>query len=64
MSAVGWVARILLVLACLQAGCAMSPEQREATQKAWAARDLERSEECAQSGGRYWAGGCLYGTAQ
>ena len=37
----------------------MTPEQRAATEKAWAERDHERAAECTQFGGRYYAGGCL-----
>jgi hypothetical protein len=59
------VGLLLVVLGGLQTGCTpMTPEQRLATEKAWAERDRERSEECMQFGGRYFAGTCLYGTAR
>ena len=54
----------LLLLVGVHAGCAMSPEERAATEKAWAERDRQRAAECAQFGGRYFAGTCLYGSAQ
>jgi hypothetical protein len=42
-------------------GCAVSPEQREATERAWAERDADRARECGQKGGRWLAGGCVRG---
>ena len=42
-------------------GCAMSPEERDATVRAWAERDAERRRECVQRGGRWVAGGCVFG---
>jgi hypothetical protein len=48
------------VLVGLLLGCA--PVDREAAQKAWEARDLERARECLQTGGQWVGGGtCTYG---
>ena len=47
----------------LLAACTVSPEQREATERAWAQRDAERAAECAQRGGRYISSSCLQGGA-
>jgi hypothetical protein len=43
------------------AGCATSPAEREAAQKAWAERDAQRAAECARNRGRFVAGACIYG---
>jgi outer membrane biogenesis lipoprotein LolB len=53
---------VLLVLAAttLLAGC-LSPAERAATERAWAERDRERAEECAQRGGRYISSSCIQG---
>jgi len=45
-------------------GCNTSPAQQEATREAWAARDAERAQECAQKNGRFIAGGCNFGGGQ
>ena len=50
----------LLASAALLAGC-ISPEQRAATERAWAERDRERAEECTQRGGRYISSSCIQG---
>ncbi len=50
------VAALSLVVAC-----AVSPEERAATERAWAQRDAERAAECAQRGGRYISSSCLQG---
>jgi hypothetical protein len=42
-------------------GCAVSPAEREATIRAWSERDAERGRECAQRGGGFVAGGCVFG---
>ncbi len=49
-----------VLLAGVLLGCAMSPAEREATERAWAARDAERARECDQRGGRWIAGGCTF----
>jgi hypothetical protein len=41
-------------------GCAMSPAEREATERAWAARDGERAPECVRRGGMWSTAGCLF----
>ena len=51
---------LLVAGAALLAGC-ISPEQRAATERAWAERDRERAEECAQRGGRYISSSCIQG---
>jgi len=53
---VAGVAALPLVVAC-----AISPEERAATERAWAQRDAERAAECAQRGGRYISSSCLQG---
>jgi hypothetical protein len=45
----------------LLAACAISPEERAATERAWAQRDAERAAECTQRGGRYISSSCLQG---
>ena len=52
---------LTLCLAVAVAGCATSPADRDATQKAWAGRDAERAAECARNRGRFVAGACIYG---
>jgi hypothetical protein len=53
MMAVGALVAVLF-------GCA--PVDREAAQRAWEARDLERARECLQQGGQWVGGGtCTYG---
>ena len=52
---------ILAILLSVLPGCAVSPEQQEAIRKAWAERDAERAQECAQRSGRWVAGGCVFG---
>jgi hypothetical protein len=52
--------RIALALfLALAAGCAPTPEQRAASQQAWAEREQERRAECARQGLRYFDGACL-----
>ena len=53
-------ALVVLAAAAFAAGC-LSPAQREATERAWAERDRERAEECAQRGGRYISSSCIQG---
>jgi hypothetical protein len=53
-------ALLVVAAAALLAGC-LSPEQRAATEQAWAERDRERAQECAQRGGRYISSSCLQG---
>jgi hypothetical protein len=50
---------VLGVLALLAVACTVTPEQRAASQQAWAARDQERRAECARLGLGYVGGGCL-----
>jgi hypothetical protein len=40
--------------------CAMSPAEREATERAWAARDAEKAPECVRRGGMWSTAGCLF----
>jgi hypothetical protein len=49
-----------VLIAGIFLGCATSPAEREATERAWTARDAERARECAQRGGRWIAGGCAF----
>jgi len=50
----------LVVLVASLSGCApQSPEQRAATERAWAEREEERRSECARQGLRYFGGSCL-----
>jgi hypothetical protein len=52
--------RALLPLALtLLAGCATTPEERAANERAWAERDREWAAECAQRGGRYISSSCV-----
>jgi hypothetical protein len=51
---------LLLVVIAAQ-GCAVSPAQREATERAWAERDAARASACQSRGGRFVAGGCAVG---
>ncbi|MET0851355.1 MAG: hypothetical protein ABW020_09525 [Candidatus Rokuibacteriota bacterium] len=51
---------LVLAAATLLAGC-LSPAERAATERAWAERDRERAEECAQRGGRYISSSCIQG---
>ena len=54
------IVRVLVItVAPLVAGCAMTPEQRAATEKAWAERDRERAAECASMGMLYMSGSCI-----
>jgi len=55
------VASVALCLAAVLEGCATSPADRDAAQKAWAERDAERAAECARTRGRFVAGACVYG---
>ena len=57
------LAPLLLAALPLLAACAISPEQRAATERAWAQRDAERAAECGQRGGRYISSSCLQGGA-
>lgn len=50
---------LAISLAPLLAGCAMTPEQRAATERAWAERDRERAAECAFMGMLYMSGSCV-----
>jgi hypothetical protein len=50
---------VLMVLVALAAGCAVTPEERAATQQAWAERDRDRRAECARQGLGYLDGACL-----
>lgn len=49
----------LALLLALAAGCTTTPEQRAASQQAWAEREQERRAECARQGLRYFDGTCL-----
>ena len=49
----------LVVLAALAVGCSVTPEQRAATERAWAEREAERRAECERQGLRYFSGTCL-----
>lgn len=51
---------LAIILAPLLAGCTMTPEQRAATEKAWAERDRERAAECAAQGLSYVGGSCVF----
>jgi hypothetical protein len=42
-------------------GCSVAPADREAITRAWAERDAERERECQQRGGKWVAGGCVFG---
>ena len=53
------VLAIAIIAAPLLAGCAMTPEQRAATEKAWAERDREHAAECASKGMLYMSGTCV-----
>jgi hypothetical protein len=55
----GWLAGMLLAMSLL--GCAMSPADRAAAEKAWQERDDERALECARRGLGFVAGGCARG---
>ena len=55
---VAMLAGVLLAMATF--GCAMSPEQRAATERAWAERDAEKARECAGRG-TFVAGACIRG---
>ncbi|HEV8438420.1 MAG TPA: hypothetical protein VGT40_10030 [Methylomirabilota bacterium] len=55
------LAILLVVLAGVLWGCAISPEQREETIRVWAERDAERARECVQRGGGWVAAGCIRG---
>ena len=50
---------LAMTLVPLFAGCAMTPEQRAATEKAWAERDRERAAECGSQGMSYIGGSCI-----
>jgi hypothetical protein len=54
----GTLGLVVLAVASLSQGCAMSPADRDATVRAWEARDAERARECP---GRFIAGGCVGG---
>ena len=54
-----WVVVTLVVLAAFHGGCSTTPEQRAATERAWADREEERRAECARQGLRYFGGSCL-----
>jgi hypothetical protein len=47
------------LLASSTFGCAMSPADRAATERAWAERDAERAQECMRRGLGFAAGGCI-----
>jgi hypothetical protein len=50
----------LSLLLALAAACTPpTPEQRAASQQAWAEREQERRAECARQGLRYFDGACL-----
>jgi hypothetical protein len=57
-----WMAMALLIGGLT--GCAQTPAEREATMKAWEARDLERVRECLREGGTWAADTCLFGPAR
>jgi hypothetical protein len=61
MRRLGLAILIGLLVGGAVAGCAMTPEEREATTRAWAERDQERARECATRGGRWVSGACLFG---
>ena len=61
MRKLGLVSVMAVLLAGVVAGCAISPAEQEATRRAWAERDGERLRECMQRGGRWVAGGCVWG---
>jgi hypothetical protein len=50
---------VLGALALLAAACTVTPEERAASQRAWAARDQERRLECGRQGLPYLDGACL-----
>ena len=60
---VGMLRRVVALGAALPllAACAISPEERAATERAWAQRDAERAAECSQRGGRYISSSCIQG---
>src|SRR5262249_22796204 len=63
-SAIGRLARAILaglLVSVVTCGCSVSPEQREATTRAWAERDAERASECRAKRGGWIAGSCVYG---
>ena len=49
----------LLPVALTLTGCATSPEQRAATERAWAEHDREWAADCARRGGRYISSSCV-----
>jgi len=46
-------------LAVIATGCSVTPEQRAATERAWAERNEERRAECARQGLPYFNGACI-----
>ena len=53
------VLTLLLVPLTLLAGCAVSPEERAANERALAERDREWAADCARRGGRYVSSLCV-----
>ena len=49
----------LALTGALAVGCSTAPAEREASLKAWAARDAERAAECRRNGLGFAAGACL-----
>jgi hypothetical protein len=49
----------LLPVALTLTGCAISVEQRAATERAWAEHDREWAADCARRGGRYISSSCV-----
>jgi hypothetical protein len=50
---------VLIALAVLAAGRAVTPEERAAAQQAWAERDRAQRAECSRQGLGYLDGACL-----
>jgi hypothetical protein len=48
-----------IALVSLLAGCATTPEQRAAREKAWAEHDRVRAAECAHMGMIFMSGSCV-----
>ena len=57
-AALAGLALLPLVLT-LSAGCATTPEQRAANERAWADHDREWAADCARRGGRYISSSCI-----
>lgn len=47
-----------LALTGILSGCSLSPERKEALQRAWDEGEAERARECQRHGFRYTAGVC------